>query len=97
VDNVLHFRIFDSEGTIVVDTDATRRTAQAPQIEDLREQLAKLWPSHELTTSEKDRVIDAVTSIVGHTRMPRLNNRWKNSVHTHTWGAGILAMKANRM
>jgi hypothetical protein len=97
VDHVLYFRIFDSEGKMVVDTDATRWTAQAPQIEDLRKQLAKLWPSHELTTSEKDRVIDAVTSIVGHTRTPRLNNRWKNSVHTHTWGAGILAMKANRM
>jgi hypothetical protein len=97
MDHVLHFRIFDSEGKMVVDADATRWTAQAPQIEDLRKQLAKLWPSHELTTSEKDRVIDAVTSIVGHTRIPRLNGRWTNSFHTHTWGAGILAIKANRM
>ena len=29
--------------------------------------------------------------------LPRLHNRWKNSVHTHTWGAGIAAMKANRL
>jgi hypothetical protein len=28
---------------------------------------------------------------------PNGHNRWKNSVHTHTWGAGYLAMKANRM
>jgi Bacterial membrane protein YfhO len=28
---------------------------------------------------------------------PSGNNRWKNSVHRHTWGSGIEAMKANRM
>jgi 4-amino-4-deoxy-L-arabinose transferase-like glycosyltransferase len=67
VDHVHHFRIFDNDGKMVVDTDATQRTALAPQIEDLRKQLESLWPPHELTTSEKGRVIDAVTSIVGHT------------------------------
>jgi DNA-directed RNA polymerase specialized sigma24 family protein len=70
VDHGLHFRIFDHDGRMVVDTDATRRTAQAPQIEDLRKRLENLWPPHELTTSEKGRVIDAVTSIVGHTPPP---------------------------
>ena len=29
-------------------------------------------------------------------RPPRDPGRWKNSVHQHTWGAGIAAMKANR-
>ena len=67
VDNVLHFRIFDGDGKVVVDTDEKRLTEQAWQIEDLRKQLESLWPSHELTTSEKSRVITAVTSIVGHT------------------------------
>jgi hypothetical protein len=67
VDHVLHFRIFDNDGKMVVDTDATQRTAQVPQIEGLRKQLEILWPPHELSTSEKGRVIDAVTSIVGHT------------------------------
>ena len=28
---------------------------------------------------------------------PNGYNRWKNSVHRHTWGSGIEAMKANRM
>jgi Bacterial membrane protein YfhO len=28
--------------------------------------------------------------------VPRRHSRWKDSVHTHTWGAGYLAMKANR-
>jgi WD40 repeat protein len=67
VDHVLHFRIFDDDGKMVVDTDETQRTAQAPRTKDLRKQLESLWPPHELTTSEKGRVIDAVTTIVGHT------------------------------
>jgi hypothetical protein len=28
---------------------------------------------------------------------PRLHSRWKNSLHRHTWGAGLAAMRANRM
>ena len=67
VDNVLHFRIFDGDGKVVVDTDEKRLTEQARQIEDLRKQLESLWPPHELTRSDKDRVITAVTSIFDHT------------------------------
>ena len=67
VNNVLHFRIFDGDGKVVVDTDEKRLTEQARQIEDLRKQLESLWPPHELTRSDKGRVITAVTSIVGHT------------------------------
>ena len=66
VDNVLHFRMFDGDGKVVVDTDEKRLTEQARQIEDLRKQLVGLWPPHELTESEKGRVITAVTSIVEH-------------------------------
>ena len=64
VNNVLHFRIFDGDGKVVVDTDEKRLTKQARQIEDLRKQLESLWPPHELTRSEKSRVITAVTSIL---------------------------------
>src|SRR5208337_2300194 len=67
VNNVLHFRIFDGDGKVVVDTDEQRLTEQARQIEDLRKQLQSLWPPHELTWSDKDRVTIAVTSIVGYT------------------------------
>ena len=71
VKNVLHFRIFDRDGQMVVDTDETKLTKQAGPIEDLRKQLESLWPPHGLTESEKDRVIAAVTSIL---RVPtRLN------------------------
>jgi hypothetical protein len=68
VDRVLHFRIFDGVGKMVVDTDEKRLTERGRPIEDLRNQLESLWPPHELTGSEKGRVIPAVTSIVGHTR-----------------------------
>jgi hypothetical protein len=68
VNSVLHFRIFDGDGKVVVDTDEKRLTEQARQIEDLRKQLESLWPPHVLTRSDKGRVITAVTSIVGHTR-----------------------------
>ena len=67
VDNVLHFRIFDGVGKAVVDTDEKKLTKQAPPIDDLRKQLLDLWPPHELTASEKGRVISAVTSIVDYT------------------------------
>jgi hypothetical protein len=67
VNRVLHFRIFDGDGKMAADTDETRLTEKAQSIEDLRKQLASLWPPHKLTVSEKGQVIDAVTSIVGHT------------------------------
>jgi hypothetical protein len=67
VGQVLHFRVFDGEGKVVVDTSEEGLPAQAQRIEELRGQLQGLWPPHELTRSEKERVIPAVTSIVGHT------------------------------
>ena len=67
VNMVLHFRIFDLDGKVVLDTDEKRLAEQARQIEDLRKQLENLWPPHELTGSERVCVITNVTSIVGHT------------------------------
>jgi Patatin-like phospholipase len=64
VDEVLHFRAFDSDGNKVVDTDENRLAAKAVQIEQIKEQLEGLWPPHELTASEKVRLIAAVASIV---------------------------------
>ena len=70
VGNVLHFRMFESDGTMVVDTDENRLTEQARQIQELRTRLVVLWPPHELTGSEKDDLITTVTSIVGHKPHP---------------------------
>jgi len=69
---VLHFHIFDGDGKVVVDTDATSLPAKAGPIADLKKQLDSLRPPHRLTRSEKDRGIAAVTSIVGHTLLPRI-------------------------
>ena len=67
VNDVLHFRIFGGDGKVVVDTDGRNLTEQARKIEDLREQLKSLWPSHKLTWSDKVQVVTAVTSIFGRT------------------------------
>jgi len=67
VGKVLHFRIFNGAGKVVVDTAEKRLTQHARQIEDLRKQLVGLWPPHELTRVEQDRLISAVASIVGYT------------------------------
>ena len=74
VNDVLHFRIFDADGKVVVDTDQTRLTTQAGSIEDLKRQLDGVRPPHELTRSEKDQVVTAVTSIVGHI-LPAIHDR----------------------
>jgi proteasome lid subunit RPN8/RPN11 len=66
LENVFHFRVFDGDGKLVVDTDEKRLTHQARQIEDLRMLIVDMSPPHELAGNEKCRVITAVTSIVGY-------------------------------
>ena len=72
LDQVIHFRIFECDGSMVVDTDAKRQAEQARQIEDLGKQLASLWPPHKLTEDEKARVRIGVASIFGHTYLGEL-------------------------
>ncbi len=65
VDSILHFRVFDSDGDLVVDTDEKRLTKRTPQIEELRKQLGEMWPPHELSRAEQGWVSHVVTSIAG--------------------------------
>jgi hypothetical protein len=67
VGGVLHFRIFGGDGDIVADADETRLPAHAGPIADLKRRLENLWPPHQPGEGEKEQVISAVTSIVGHT------------------------------
>ena len=93
VDQVLHFRIFDDDGKMVVYTDEMRLTGQTRQIEDFRKQLQSLWPPHAFTRSEKEwkeRVITAVTSIVGHT--PKLKGATVPTTSSKTQGHTGLAL-----
>jgi hypothetical protein len=75
VKNVLHFRVFDNEGKLALDTDEEILAEGAQrvedlelvrQIEDFRRQLVSLWPPHQLTRNEKDRGIAALASINAH-------------------------------
>jgi len=67
VKNVLHFRIFEGDDKVFVDTDEEKLTRQTRQIDNLKKQLVNYWPPHELANSEKAWVITAVTAIVRHT------------------------------
>jgi len=73
VNNVLHFRCFDSAGNLVVDTNEKKLTEKARQIDDLRQQRKDLGPGRELpgktvielSGGEKIRLASAVALIVG--------------------------------
>ena len=57
------------------------------------------WPSHWRTWWFLSLGAIVVVSAVPIDRSPifPINSRWINSTHRHTWGAGVAAMKANRM
>ena len=66
VNNVLHFRIFERDGRMGVDTDETKLKNETGQINDLRDQLKRLWPPHELTRNEKIVINSVVALIVAY-------------------------------
>ncbi len=73
VDNVLHFRIFDANGKRTVDTDEKKLTNKSQQIDELRKELVRLGPAPKLKELEEDRIMTAVTSVLG--RSPRPETR----------------------
>jgi hypothetical protein len=68
VDQVLHFRRFDLDGIVVANTNEKRLPDQAKPLEDLKKQLAGLWPPRPLAPDEKKRLITAVVAIIGRDR-----------------------------
>ena len=73
VDRVLHFRIFDRDGNVLVDIDEDKLNDDSPRKEELRNEIAELKnrleslrPPHELTSGDKVSVVAKVASIVGH-------------------------------
>ena len=66
VSGALHIRMFDDVGKMVVDTDESRLSDRAGQVEVLKKQVADLWPPHKLTPNEKRQLIALVAAIVGH-------------------------------
>jgi exosortase len=67
VNDVLHFRIFDADGNVVVNTNEKKLTGQVNQIKNLKKQLTSLWLPHELSRKEAASVVSAVSSVIGHT------------------------------
>ncbi len=61
VGNLLHFRIFDADGKMVVDTEEKSLTDQAQKVVDLKGML----PPHKLTKSEEESVVAVVNSMFG--------------------------------
>jgi hypothetical protein len=66
INQVLHFRIFDGEGNMVVNTDEKRLKDRDRGIQDLRKQLDGSWDRAELDGAETARSINAITSLVGY-------------------------------
>jgi hypothetical protein len=64
VNRALYFRIFDSNGTTIVDKGEKDLPGRVQEIDELKTKLTSLWPPHKLTDDEKSQVIAAVTSIV---------------------------------
>ncbi len=99
VRKALHFRVFDGVGKIVEDADENQLTAKASQMAGLKSLLGGLWKVPRLSPSDKSRVIDAVTSIVGHTRVDRSRDGtpdyYQEKLVEHT-RSGFLFQKLHR-
>jgi multidrug efflux pump subunit AcrA (membrane-fusion protein) len=65
VRNVLHVRIFNSDGKRVVDTDEHRLSQKAALVAALESVLRNMWADPRIFPLDKDRVINALTAIFG--------------------------------
>ena len=63
VRNVLHFRVFEDDGNMVVDTHEDRLPGERRQVAELKSRLSRLWGT-QISQSDKNSIIAAVTAIV---------------------------------
>jgi hypothetical protein len=68
VGGVLHFRVFDGEGKMILDADETKLWRREIAIEDLRKDLEGLWPPRELAQNERRRLTAELRSALDLTR-----------------------------
>jgi hypothetical protein len=64
LEDVLHFRVFDESGILVVDNDEKSVKLKTPHIDELRKHLADFRTTQDLADTEKDRVATIVMSIL---------------------------------
>ncbi len=62
--DVLYFRVIDSSGIKIVDTNEGSLNEKAQNIVELKKRLNGLWPPHVVSPEEKKRVIKAVRSVL---------------------------------
>jgi type VI secretion system ImpB/VipA family protein len=65
VGQVLHFRVFAGDGSIIVDADERKFAGERRKLDDLKTRLSNLWALDEIPAGEKGQIIFLVTSIVG--------------------------------
>jgi multidrug efflux pump subunit AcrB len=65
VDELLHFRVFDSRGRMVVDTDEKGLNRYAREIADLKSQLESSWVAQEVPATARGKVLDTLKKILG--------------------------------
>jgi hypothetical protein len=66
VANVLYFRIFEADGTRVVDTNETQLPDKAFQVAQLKATLGPLWNVPQLAPADRETVLTLVASVVGY-------------------------------
>jgi outer membrane protein assembly factor BamB len=63
-DEILHFRVFDSDGSLSIDSSEDEYRGKSRQISDLKRSLAPLWGQTPLTLVEKNEIISKVTALI---------------------------------
>src|SRR5262249_50555255 len=106
VHDTLHIRVFDGEGKLVIDTDEERLAKKSGRMEGnlgeirmLKKALYGLWPPHDLTTSEKHRVIRELTWLTGY-NFPEPANKTAQleiDLHRGIWIKGKVTEKDTKL
>jgi hypothetical protein len=65
-------QVSGGDGRTVLVIDQTKLNEQALRIEEIKKQLASLWPPHELTDRERDKLKTDIESIVGRAKSLKL-------------------------
>jgi outer membrane protein assembly factor BamB len=63
-DEILQFRVFDSDGTLSIDSSEDDFRGKSRQILDLKQSLSPLWGQSPLTLVEKSEIVSKVTALI---------------------------------
>jgi multidrug efflux pump subunit AcrA (membrane-fusion protein) len=66
----IHFRIFDTTGKRVVDTDERQLADKAERLKELKSALKDMWADPRIFPIDKERVVSVLSGIFGADRVP---------------------------